>query len=140
ADDAGIHEVFMQVIDELGDPIIHPAGHAQEVEHREMLDELAEPDAACVWTDRDSELRRHQDDRQVLVDAAETAAVDLAEVDGFSLEELLENNPVLRVLAGGDANRTYTLPDCGVPGHVVRGGGRLGPEEIEVSRAEENTA
>ena len=73
--------MLVQVIDELGDAIVHPARHRQVVEHRQVLHQLAQPDAAGMRADRHAELRRHQDHREVLVDAAEAAAVDLAEAD-----------------------------------------------------------
>jgi len=37
----------------------------------------------------------HQQHRQVLVDAAQPAAVDLDELQGRGLEELLEHHPVV---------------------------------------------
>ena len=70
-----------------------------------MLDELAEPDPAGVRADRHAELRREQEDGDHLVDAAQAAAVDLAEADRLRLEELLEHDAVVHVLAGGHADR-----------------------------------
>src|SRR5678815_2722885 len=90
ADDAWIHEVFVQVIDELGHAIVHPPRHAQKIKHREMLDQLAQPNAPGVWTNGNAELRRHQDNRQVLVHSTEAAAIDLTEVDRLRLQQLFE--------------------------------------------------
>ena len=53
--------------------------------------------------DRDAELRGQQQHRDHLVDAADAAGVDLADVDRLGLEELLEDHAVLHVLAGRDA-------------------------------------
>lgn len=41
------------------------------------------------------ELVGHQEHGQVLVDAAQAAAVDLDELEGRGLEELLEHHPVV---------------------------------------------
>ena len=46
-----------------------------------------------------------QQHREHLVDAAEPARVDLADGDRLGLEELLEHDPVVDVLAGRDADR-----------------------------------
>src|SRR5262245_22281103 len=94
AHDDGIDEMLVEVIDELGDAVVHPSRHREAVPHRQVLDQLAEPDAAGVRADRDAELRGHEDHRQVLVHAAEPAAVDLAEADRVGLEELLEEDAV----------------------------------------------
>ena len=51
--------------------------YGNEVPHRQMLNEFAQSDAAGVGAHRHAELGRHQDHREVLVDAAEPAAVDL---------------------------------------------------------------
>ncbi len=67
-----------------------------------MLDELAEADAARVRADRHAELGRQQQDRHDLIDTRQPAGVDLAEGDGVRLHELLEDDPILAVLAGGD--------------------------------------
>ena len=67
-----------------------------------MLGVLAQPDAAGVRADRHAELRGQQQHRQHLVDAAEPAAVELADVDRVELQQLLEHDAVLDVLAGRD--------------------------------------
>ena len=102
---AGSAEVLVQVVDPLDDAVLQRAADADEVEDGEMLHVLAEADAAGMRADRDAELRRHQDDRQHLVDAGDAARVDLADVDRLGLEELLEDDAVLHVLAGRDADR-----------------------------------
>src|SRR5712691_3621167 len=104
ADDGGIDEVLVQMIDELGDAVVHPSGDGDIVEHRQVLHELAQSDAADMRADRHAELRRHQDDREIFVHAAETAAVDLTEVDRLRVKQLLEQDADRAVLAGGDAD------------------------------------
>lgn len=72
-----------------------------------MDDVFAESDSSGVRADGDSKLSGHEKDAQDLVNSGETARVDLADIDGLSLEKLLENHPVVRVLSRGcsDASR-----------------------------------
>src|SRR4029453_8719145 len=93
-DDHGIDEMLVKVIDELGHAILERAADRDVVEHRQMLHELAESDTARVRADRHAELGRHENDGEILVDAAEAATVDLAEADGAGLEQLLEQHTV----------------------------------------------
>src|SRR5207247_9034397 len=62
ADDDGIDEVLVQMIDELGDAVVHPSGHGDVVEHRQVLHELAPSDSAGMRADRHAKLRSHHDD------------------------------------------------------------------------------
>ena len=55
-DDAGIDEVLVQMVDELGDPVLQGPRDRDVVEDRQVLHELAQPDPAGVGTDRDAEL------------------------------------------------------------------------------------
>ena len=105
ADVDGSEEVFVEVVDELDDAVLEGGGDAEEVEDGEVLDVLAEADAAGVGADGDAEFCGEEDDGEVFVDAGDAAAVDLADVDGLGLEELLEHDAVVAVLAGGDADR-----------------------------------
>ena len=129
--------MLVQVIDVLDHAALHRAGHRDVVEHRQMLHVLAQADAAGVRADRDAELRRHQDHREVLVHAAEAAAVDLAEVDRARLQQLLEDDAVRAVLAGrdADAERPHRLRDRRVPEHVVRARRLLDPPRDETAPA-----
>ena len=77
-------EVLVQMIDVLDHSILHAAAHRDVVEERQMLHVLAETDAAGMRTNRDSELRRHEQHRDDLVHSAETAAVDLTVADGLA--------------------------------------------------------
>ena len=110
-------------------------GHGDVVEHREVLDELAEADAAGVRAHRHAELRGHQDDGEVFVHAAEPAAVDLAEADRAGLQQLLEDHAIRAVLAGRDADRRDGPRDRRVSEHVVRTRRLLDPPQVEVRRA-----
>ena len=104
ADRRRVHEVLVQVVHVFHDPVLEGAADRDVVEDREVLDILAETDAARVRADRDPELGRQQLDRQDFVDAAQAAAVELAEADGLGLQELLEHDPILAMLAGGHAD------------------------------------
>ena len=70
----------MEVVDVLDHPALERPADRDVVDGREVLDELAQPDAAGVRADRHAELRRQQQDRDDLVDAAQPAGVDLADV------------------------------------------------------------
>src|SRR4029079_4855508 len=129
-----IDEMLVQVIDELGDAVVHARRHRQKVPHRQVLHQFAEPDAARVRADRDSELRRHQDDGEILVHAAQAAAVDLAEADGAGLQELFEEHAVGAVLAGGDADWRHRPRDRRMAEHVVRAGRLLDPPQVEAGQ------
>ena len=67
------------------------ARHRHVVEHRQVLDHLAQPDAARVRADRHAELGREQQDRDVLVDPGHPGGVDLDVRDRAELEQLFED-------------------------------------------------
>ena len=81
-----------------------------------MNDVFAQTHTSGVRADRDAELGRHQQNGENLAHASEPDRVDLADVDGFGLEELLEDHPVMCVFAGRDADavRFESLPDGGM--------------------------
>ena len=106
-------------------------GHRHVVEHRQVLHELAQTDAARVRAHRHAELLRHEVDRQDLVHAPEPCRVELAVVERPGLEHLLEEHAVHPVLAAGDADRSDRRTDRGVTEHVVGAGGLLDPERLE---------
>src|ERR1700687_4217631 len=129
-----VYEVFVQVVDELAGAVFQRAAHGDVVEDRQVLDVLAEPDAAGVRAHRDAELRRQQKYGQDLVDATEPAAVDLAEVDRLGLHELLEHHAVLHVLARCDADWLDRFADAAVAKHVIRAGGLLDPPRVDLGQ------
>ena len=92
-----------------------------------MNDMFAQTHAPCVGTDRDAELGGHQQNRENFTHTGETDRVDLADVDGFGLEKLLEDHPVMRVFAGRDANSIglESLPDSGMTEDIIWGSGFL---------------
>lgn len=67
--------MFVKMIDKLDHSIFERGRDGEEVEGGEMLDVLAESDAAGVGADGDAELCREQEDGQVFVDASYAATV-----------------------------------------------------------------
>ena len=98
-----------------------------------MLNELAQPHAPAVRADRDTPVGGHNEDREDLVEAGETAGVDLAEVVGARLKHLLVEDAVHAVLARRDPN-VDGLADRGVTEDVVGVGGLLHPEDVELGQ------
>ncbi|MCY1239851.1 hypothetical protein D9M72_526680 [compost metagenome] len=96
-----------------------------------MLYKFTEPDAPCVGADRDAEFGGHQLHREHLIHAGEAAGVQLAVVDGLGLEELLEEDAVHAVLAGGYADGLDCPADLGVPEDVVGACWFLDPKGVE---------
>src|SRR6185437_10711784 len=100
ADDAHrVGEVLVQVIDVLQHPVVRRGADRDVVEHRQVLDHLAQPDAAGVRADGHPVLRGEQQDRDVLVDARDPAGVDVQHVGRARLEQLLEDHPVRDAIA-----------------------------------------
>ena len=132
-DDDGILEVLVQVIDVFDHPSFHRSGHGDVVEHRQMLHVLAQADAAGVRAHRHAELGGQQDDSQIFVHAAEAAAVNLAEIDRARLQQLLEDDAIRAVLAGGDADAqlAHRLRNPRMPQHIVRARRLLDPPWLE---------
>src|SRR5947209_19228568 len=96
-----------------------------------MLDIFTETNAARVWTDRDAEFGGHEENRQVLVYSADAAGIDLADADGVGLKELLEDDAILHMFAGGNTNRRDCTRNHGVAKNVIRAGGLFNPEGVE---------
>jgi len=86
-----------------------------------MNNVLAQTHTSSVRADRDTELGGHQQHGEDLAHAGKADGVDLADVDGFGLEELLEDHPVVCVLTGRDADpiRLESLSDGGVTENII---------------------
>jgi hypothetical protein len=108
------------MVDVLDHPSLGRATDGQIVEHRQVLDHLAQSHAARVGTHRHSELGGQQQDRDVLVDPTDAAGVDLHHVDRPRLQKLLEHDRVGGVLARGDPDRCDRASDRGMPEDVIR--------------------
>ena len=122
-----VGEVLVQVVDPFDLSSCHGRGHRGEVEHRQVLDHLAQAHAAGVRAHGHAELGRQQQIGDVLVDPGHPARVDLHDVDGPRLQQLLEDHPVGGVLAGGHLHRLHRPADLGGAEDVVRAGGLLDP-------------
>src|ERR1700760_2839541 len=79
----------------------------------------------------DAKFRSHEQNRQILVDAATTSRINLNEVYRSRLEQLLEYHPVLSVLTRGDGHRRNSPPNSCVSQPVIRARGLLDPGNVE---------
>src|SRR5215207_687054 len=125
-----VNEVLVQMVDVLQDPVLGRAGDRHEVEHGQVLHHLAESDTACVWTDRHPELGGQQQDRDVFVDATDTCRIDLNNVNGVCLQQLLEDDPIGDVFPSGHLDGRYLPSDAGVTKNVVGGRRLLNPIRV----------
>ena len=92
----------MEMVDVFQDALL--ARHDNIVDCAQMLCVLGQTDTAGVRDDGDAEFRGHEQHGDDFVDAAEPTRVDLADVDGSGLQELLEHDAVLAHFAGRDAD------------------------------------
>ncbi len=119
------------MIDELGDPPLKGSRDRDVVEHRQVLDKLAQSHASGVWADRHTELGSHEDDRKVFVHASEATTVNLAEADRAGLKQLFEHDAVCTVLTGRDTNGAHGRRNSRVAEHVIRTRGFFDPVQVE---------
>src|SRR5260370_40704895 len=124
ADDHGLHEVLMQVVYVFDGAVLGGSRYGDEVEHGQVLPQLAQAASARVRADRDAELGGQQQDRDVLVDAPDSGRVELQDIDRLRLQELLAHHPVVHWLAGGEPARRHGPADGWLAENVV-GAGRL---------------
>jgi hypothetical protein len=103
----------------------------------QMNDMLTQTHTPGMRADRDAELGGHQQNGENLTHTSEADGVYLADVDGFRLEKLLEDHPVMRVFTSGDANavRFESLPNGSVAENIIRGGRLL--DEPSIRRSEQ---
>lgn len=119
-------EVLIKVVQELDHPSLPGGRDRDKVEHRPVLDNLAQPDSASVRADGDAVFRGKERDRGALVDASDPTAVDLQDSQRSALKELLEHHPVRDVLA-----EDQPPSDHGVTDHIVGAGWCLDPGDVE---------
>lgn len=74
-----------------------------------------------MGTDRDTKLGGHQQYRENLTHTSETDGVNLADIDCFSLEKLLENNSIVSMFTSRDTDpiRLESLSDGSMPEDIV---------------------
>ena len=102
------------------------------VEHRQVLDELAQPDASGMRVDDHAELGGEQQIGDVLVHARDPAGVDLHDVDRAVLKQLFEDDPVRHVLPRCHPYRGYPLAYARQSQDVVGVGRLLDPGDVEL--------
>ena len=63
----------------------------------------------------------HEKYAQNFADTCQTAGIDLAYINGFGLQQLLEDHAIVGMLPGGNANsmRLQCLANCSVAKNVV---------------------
>lgn len=114
---------------------------------------FTEANATGVWADRYAEsdtcvsgtacmarlcvacvLGSHQKYAKDFADTCQTAGIDLAYINGFCLEELLEDHAIVGMLAGGNTNtmRLQCLANCSVAKDVVWRGRLFDEPAVEV--------
>lgn len=77
------------------------AAMARSTARLTVLYVFAKSNSSGMWAHGNTELGGHEENGEDLVDSSETARVDLANVDGVGLKELLEGHAVVSVLSGG---------------------------------------
>ena len=122
----------MEVVDVFDDTPFGASTDGDEVEHRQVPHELAQPDATRMRADPNPELRREQEDRDVLVHPADPGGVDLQDVEGASGEHLLEDDAIGDVLTGRNEHRGDPSADRGVAQDVIGAGRLLDPVGVEL--------
>ena len=127
--------MLVEVVDELGDPAVQAARDGDVVEDRQVLDELAQADAAGVRADRDAELRGHQHTARISLTLPSRQESSWQKSIASGLEHLLEQHPVHAVLAGRHPDRGDGPADRGVTEHVVGAGRLLDPQRRGTRRA-----
>lgn len=130
----------MEVVGVFEDALL--AGHDDKVDRADVRAELGHASASddrqyCmqhtglhspgVGDNGDAKLGSEEEHAQDLVHAGEAERVELKSIESFGLEQLLEHDPVVDVLARSDTDavRLERLADLGVTEDVVGRGGLL---------------
>lgn len=94
-DSNGVDEMFVKVFNVLDHAILHRAAHGYEIKHRQMLNLLTQSYAARMGANGYIEFPGEQQDGKIFVDACNTTGVNLADIDGAQLHELLDRKSVV---------------------------------------------
>jgi hypothetical protein len=123
-DDTRVEEVFVQVVDVLEHTELTTDDNV--IDGAQVLCVLGKTDTTRVRNDRYTELLRDEENGKDLVDTSHAASIDLADINGTLLQELLEDDTVLAHLTSSDTNavRLECLADSLVAEDIV-GAGRL---------------
>src|SRR6185503_15803958 len=84
-----------------------------------------------MGTNRNTKLRRHQQDCNDFVDAGQPATVDLTIIDRFGLQVLFEHYSVMTMLAGCNADRSDRPSDLCMSENIVRTCRLFYPKRLE---------
>lgn len=106
-------------------------GDAKSVIH-ESIPPVGDDDTNCS-------LRSHQENAENLTDATKTTGVNLTNVDGLGLEQLLEDHAIVGMLPRRDTDAVglQSLADCGVSKDIVRSRGLF--DEPCIPRGQKHT-
>ena len=85
-----------------------------------MLDILTQADPAGMRTNRYSKLGRQQQNSQHFINPAQTHGVNLAKTNSLCLQQLLEDDAVLNLFAGGHANGGNGASNGSVAQYIIR--------------------
>lgn len=131
-DDTGVEEVLVQVVDVLEHTELTADDNV--VDGAQVLCVLRETDTTRVRNDRYAELLCDEEDSEDLVDTTHAASIDLADIDGTLLQELLEDDTVLAHLTSSDTNavRLECLTNGLVAEDIVRAGRLLDEPRLEL--------
>jgi hypothetical protein len=130
--DNGVQEVFVKMVNIFKNTTFGGARDADVINEGKMLDIFAETNTTSVRANGNIELLGHQKNGKNFIDTGNTARVDLAEIDGFSLEELLEDDSVLNVFTSGNTSaRIQSLADSSMTEDIIGRSGLLNEERVE---------
>src|SRR5260221_5963630 len=88
------------MVDKFDATVFERAAHRDVIEDRKMLHVFAKTNTAGMRTDRYAKLCGHYQNGQHLVNAPETAAINLAKIQSFCLQKLLEHDAIMAGFAG----------------------------------------
>src|SRR5450759_2142795 len=130
-----MHEVLVEMVDVFARSVVKRSADGYVVKDREVLDVFAQANPTRMRAYRHPELGGQQQHGDNLIDPAQSAAVDLAEVNGPGLQKLLPHHAVVHVLAGRDTDGRYRLADAAVAEDVIGTGRFLDPPRLHLSKA-----
>src|SRR5215469_7567525 len=84
-----------------------------------------------MWADWNTKFGSHEKNCQNLVYSSDTAGIDLADANGIGLEELLENNTILHMLASSNADWCNGPCYCSMAKNIIRASWFFNPEGVK---------
>jgi len=129
-----MNEVLVQMARVFRCSVVQGTTDAEIVDHRDVLYVFAQPDTACVRTDRNVTDGSKEQNGQDLVETTETTGIDLAVINCLSLQQLFEDQAIGGMFTGCDANWSNSPPDCRMAEDVVRMSGFLDPAQLRCAK------